>query len=248
MEEMKDQVQQDSPPQEPAKPSGPKVIKKDQAPKEQSETTVKEDVKESKTYKTPDGRELSSDEIYEEYNKLGPEFTRKSQKLAEYEKRESETQERNKRTAEESVSKSPLLDDVPDNVKEAIKQIVSPVIQEALRAKDKEVEKVRSQETFDRRLVELEKKYPGGDGMKKFDKLEILREMQKPTNEIYDPEVLYQRLHWDSYIDSQIKVAMKGKSGGSSTESTSTEAPRKPGEVKNPTTWAEASRNAVSRF
>lgn len=236
-----DQVQPDSPvTQEPDK--GPKVIKKDQAPKEQSETTSEKDVA-SKTYKTPDGRELTPDEIYAEYNKLHPEFTRRSQRLADYERKEAEAAKRNERTAEEAVSQNKLLEDVDPNVKAAIIEIVKGPINEALQAREKEAERRTSQEKFDQRLIELEKKYPG-----KFDKLEILREMQKPTNEIYDPEVLYQKLHWDSFLDDQIKAAMKGKSGSNQTESTSTEAPRKPGEVKSPKTWAEASRNAVSRL
>jgi len=246
-----DQVQQDSPTEvkeeTKVEPKGPRVIKKDQAPVEQSEKS-EEAVDKPKTYKTPDGRELTSDEIYEEYNKLGPEFTRRSQRLAEFEKREAEMQQRNKSTAEQSVSQSKLLEDVDPNVREAIVQIVSPVIQEALSAKEKEATARASQEKFDSRLSELEKKYPGGDGLPKFDRLQILRQMQEPTNEIYDPEVLYQKMNWDTYVDAQIKKAMKGKSGGIQTESTSTETPRKPGETKSPTTWAEASRNAISRL
>jgi hypothetical protein len=242
MEEIleKDQVQTDSP--ETEAPKGAKVIKKDQAPKEQSEKS--EPVVEApKTYKTPDGRDLSPDEIYAEYNKLHPEFTRRSQKLAEYEKREQEATARNERAAEQAVSQNKLLEDVDPNVKAAIIEIVKGPINEALQAREKEAAAKLSQEKFDQRLNELEKKYPG-----KFNKLEILREMQRPENEIYDPEVLYQKLHWDSYLDDQIKAALKGKSGSNQTESTSTEAPRKPGETKPPTTWAEASKNAISRL
>jgi len=249
MEEIKDQVTTESPVV--VESTGPKTIKKDQTPKEQSTESVKGTEVESKKYKVslPDGeREMTSDELYDHYQKIGPEFTRRSQELAEFKRRDTETQERNKRTAEESVSQNKLLEDVDPTVRDAIVKIVSPVIQEALGQRDKAEEQKRSQEAFDKRLIELEKKYPGGDGMKKFDKLEILREMQAPGNEIYDPEVLYQRLHWDSYLDTQLKQAMKGKSGGSSTESTSTEAPRKPGETKTPTTWGEASKNAFSRI
>lgn len=244
----KDQVQQDSPAQEPVK--GPRVIKKDQAPKEQSETTgVSEKVVETpKTYKTPDGRELTPDEIYEEYNKLHPEFTRRSQKLADYEKRESEAALRNERAAEQAVSQNKLLEDVDPNVKAAIIEIVKGPINEALQAREKEAEKKLAQERFDQRLNELEKKYPGGNGLPKFSKLDILRKMQDPTNEIYDPEVLYQKLNWDSYVDAQIKAAMKGKAGSVQTESTATEAPRKPGDTKKPGSWAEASKNAFNRI
>lgn len=37
-------------------------------------------------FRTPDGRELTADQMYEEYNKLLPEFTRRSQELSELRK------------------------------------------------------------------------------------------------------------------------------------------------------------------
>jgi hypothetical protein len=215
-------------------------------PAEQSETTESSEqaVVESKLYKLPDGREVTADDLYREHTEnLLPEFTRRSQKLADYERRMAETESRNKRTAEESIAQSPLLEDVDPTVRDAIVQIVSPEIQKALELRDKQEEEKRNQEAFDKRLNELEKKYPG-----KFKKVEILTAMQDPSNEIYDPEVLFQKLHWDEYLDSQIKAAMKGKSSTASTENTSGEAPRKPGEIKTPTTWAEAARNATSRL
>jgi len=133
-------------------------------------------------------------------------------------------------------------------VRDAIVQIISPVIQEALGERDRVEAQKKDQQAFDSRLSELEKKYPGGNGFPKFDRVKVLQKMQDPANEIYDPETLYQKLNWDSYLDGQIKAAMKGKSGTSSTESTSTEAPKAPGTGKTPTTWLEASRNATSRI
>jgi hypothetical protein len=244
---VQDQVQKDSPVVAEA-PKGPKTIKKDQAPQEQSETTVSEPVKESKLYKLPDGREVSADELYSEHTeKLLPEFTRRSQKLAEIERKESEMQERNKRAAEESVSQNKLLEDVDPSVREAIVQMVSPVIQQAFAERERADAQKRDQEKFDARLKELESKYPGGNGLPKFDRMVILRKMQEPGNEVYNPEVLYKELNWDTYIDYFNKQAMKGKSGGVSTESTSTEAPRRPGETAKPASWAEASRRAATR-
>ena len=228
MEETKDQVQTDTPATE-------------QAPQEQS--TSEQVVSESKLYKLPDGREVSGDDLYKEHTeKLLPEFTRRSQELAEYKRQTQEAEARNKRTTEESVAQNKLLENVDLSVRDAIVQIVSPVIQEALGQRDKAEQIKRDNEVFNNRLTDLEKKYG-----KKFDRTEILRKMQEPTNEIYDPEVLYQKLHWDEYLDEQIKAAMKGKSGGVSTESTATEAPKAPGETTPPKTWAEASRRAVSR-
>lgn len=242
LEETKDQVQTDSS----SEATGPRTIKKDQAPEVQSETTEKVDQVESKKYKIslPDGeREMTPDELYDHYQKIGPEFTRRSQELAELKRQKAEFEEQNKRTAEEAVSQNKLLADVDPTVRDAIVQIVSPVIQEALTAKEKAEQLKREQEAFDNRMTALEKKYPG-----KFNKMEILREMQRPGQEIFDPEKLYQTLHWDDYLDEQIKLAMKGKAGVTQTESTSTEAPRKPGETKSPSTWGEASKNAYSRI
>jgi hypothetical protein len=219
---------------------------------EQSETTNEKDVNkesdESNLFELPDGRKLAGDQLREEYLKLNSEFTRRSQKLSEYERERVETEARNKKSADEAVSKSRLLADVDPTVKDAIIQIVSPVIQEALGEREKAETRRRDQENFDSRLTSLEKKYPGGNGLPKFDKIKILQKMQEPSNEIYDPELLFQRLNWDAWLDAQIRAAMKGKSGSSSTESTSTEPPKAPGTGKTPTTWSEATRNAISRF
>jgi predicted NAD-dependent protein-ADP-ribosyltransferase YbiA (DUF1768 family) len=228
---------------EETKDQGPEGTQVEQPEQTQSETT-KSETPEKELFELPDGRKVDSTTLSKEWKEnFYPEFTRRSQKLADIERTNKETEARNKRTAEESVSKSQLLENVDPAVREAIVNIVSPVIQEALGQRDKAEQVKRENETFNQRLLVLEKKYG-----KKFDRIEILRKMQEPTNEIYDPEVLYQKLHWDEYLDEQIKAAMKGKSGGVSTESTSTEAPKKPGESTAPKTWGEASSRAISRL
>lgn len=212
-----------------------------QASEEQSETT-EENAEVSNLYELPDGRKLAGDALREEYLKLNSEFTKRSQRLAEIERQNQEAEARSKRAAEEAVSQNKLLENVDPTVKDAIISIVSPVIQEALGQRDKAEEEKRVREESMKELDALEKKYP------KFNKIEILKAMQEPANRIYDPEVLYQRLHWDEYLDEQIKAAMKGKSGGVSTESTSTEAPKAPGETTTPKSWSEASKRAISRL
>jgi predicted NAD-dependent protein-ADP-ribosyltransferase YbiA (DUF1768 family) len=225
-EETKDQVQTDS------------------AEQPVTEQSTKSETPEKELYELPDGRKVDSATLSKEWKEnFYPEFTRRSQKLAEIERQKTETEARNKRTAEESVAQNKILEDVDPQVRDAIVKIVSPVIQEALGQRDKAEQVKRDNEIFNQRLTDLEKKYG-----KKFDRVEILKKMQEPTNEIYDPEVLYQRLHWDEYLDDQIKAAMKGKSGGASTESTSTEEPKKPGEATPPKTWSEASKRAQSRL
>jgi predicted NAD-dependent protein-ADP-ribosyltransferase YbiA (DUF1768 family) len=234
MEETKDQDQLGTPVE---------TISNEQPAEEQSETT-KSETPEKELFELPDGRKVDSTTLSKEWKEnFYPEFTRRSQKLAEIERQNAETEARNKRTAEESVSQNKLLENVDPTVRDAIVQIVSPVIQEALGQRDKAEELKRSNEAFDKRLNDLEKKYPG-----KFNKIEILKAMQDPANEIYDPEVLYQRLHWDTFLDEQIKAAMKGKSGGVDTESTSTEAPKAPGETTPAKSFSEATRRAISRL
>lgn len=208
-----------------------------------TEQSTKSETPEKELFELPDGRKVDSSTLSKEWKEnFYPEFTRRSQQLADIKRTNQEAEARNKKTAEESVQKSSLLENVDPSVRDAIVQIVSPVIQEALGQRDKAEQVKRDNEVFDKRLTDLEKKYG-----KKFDRVEILRKMQEPTNEIYDPEVLYQKLHWDEYMDEQIKAAMKGKSGGTSTESTATDEPRKPGDTTPPKTWAEASRRAISR-
>jgi predicted NAD-dependent protein-ADP-ribosyltransferase YbiA (DUF1768 family) len=209
-----------------------------------TEQSTKSETPEKELFELPDGRKVDSSTLSKEWKEnFYPEFTRRSQKLADIERTNKETEARNKRTAEESVAQNKLLENVDPSVRDAIVQIVSPVIQEALGQRDKQEQVKRENEIFDKRLTDLEKKYG-----KKFDRVEILRKMQEPTNEIYDPEVLYQKIHWDEYLDEQIKAAMKGKSGGVTTENTSTEAPKKPGESTPPSGWMEASKRAISRF
>jgi predicted NAD-dependent protein-ADP-ribosyltransferase YbiA (DUF1768 family) len=230
------------------------TIDQEQAGVPQEQTSEVQSEKTSETtadnlFELPDGRKVDASTLSKEWKEnFYPEFTRRSQKLAEIERANRETETRNKKTAEESISQNKLLEDVDPSVRDAIVQIVSPVIQEALSKKDKEAELKQSNAAFEKRLDDLTKKYPGGNGLKKFDKIEILREMQKPTNEIYDPEVLYQRLNWDSFLDYQIKTAMKGKASDVTTEDTSVESPKKPGETGKPSSWSEASRRAASRI
>ena len=239
MEETKDQDQSGTPVE---------TISNEQPATEQSETTkVESDKVLSKAYKIefPDGtsRDMTPDELYDHYQKIGPEFNRKSQELAEYKRQSLEAEARNKRTAEESLSKSTLLENVDPTVKEAIIELTRPEIYKALELRDKQELEKRNNEESLKELDALEKKYPG-----KFNKIEILRKMQDPANRIYDPEVLYQKEHWDEYIDEQIKAAMKGKSGGVNTESTSTEAPKAPGETTPAKSFSEATKRAISRL
>ena len=234
MEETKDQDQSGTPVE---------TISNEQPATEQSETTKSETPEES-LFELPDGRKVDASTLSKEWKEnFYPEFTRRSQQLADIKRQEAETEARNKRTAEESLSKSTLLENVDPTVKEAIIELTRPEIYKALELRDKQELEKRNNEESLKELDALEKKYPG-----KFNKIEILRKMQDPANRIYDPEVLYQKEHWSDYIDEQIKAAMKGKSGGVNTESTSTEAPKAPGETTPAKSFSEATKRAMSRI
>jgi len=246
MEETQDQVQQDS-----QQNQGPELISRieeDDQASEQSDTTSEEDIDESKVFKVnlPDGeKEMTPDELYEHYQKIGPEFTKRSQRLAELEKEKQKWEQDAKKETSKAIEENAYLRDVDPNVKEAIIRIVEPAIEERLRARDEQVQREAENEAFSRRLEELEGKYPGGGGLPKFDIEEIIAQMRE-NGEIFDPEVMYKTLNWDAIIDHYSKEAIKGKKSNVKTEDTSGSTPRKP-DKSSPKTFEEAGRRALSR-
>lgn len=249
MDETNDQVQSDS-----QASSGPEVIRRDQpdqASEGQSETTSEQDVETSKTYKVdfPDGtsKEMSSDELYDHYQKIGPEFTRRSQELAELKRESQEREASAERDATRKIEENELLKNVDPNVKEAIIQMVKPVITETLLEKEREAEQKAANEAFDRKLDKLESDYPGGNGLPKFDRRVVLKAMQDPNNEIYDPEAKFYMMNRATFEDHLIKQALKTKKAGPETETTSSEAPEKPSSP-SPKTLSEASKRAYERL
>ena len=240
MEETNDQVQQDT------QATGPQVLKKEQAPVEQSETTSEVDVKESKLYKLPDGREVTADELYTEHTeKLLPEFTRRSQRLSEYEKKVQETETRAEDIATKAVDSSDLLKSVDPNVKAAIGSIaldtLKSYIQEQEEIKAKEAKNVE----WENRVVSAETKHDGKDGLPAWKRDEMIPFMMK--KEIYDPEEAYYALNREKIEDSLIKKALMDKGVSISTETTGGEAPKKP-QGKTPKTFEEAANAALIRL
>jgi len=226
-----DQVQQDNP-----TPEG----EEGQASEEQSEPT---DVAEAKSEVFTDhlGRELTPKQLHEEYLKTQGYVTKLEQERAEWEKSAQ-------KEAARAVSENNYLKDVDPNVREAIVQIVTPVIEDSLRRRDADEQKRAQDEAFNKRLAELKTKYPGGNGLPKFDEVKVLAAMQDPSNSIFDPEWKFRELHWSEFVDFETKRAIKGKSGGVETESTGGSQPRKPDAAKSPKTWDQAARSAMSRL
>jgi hypothetical protein len=199
-----------------------------------------------KLFKLPDGRELKAEDVYAEYNKLLPEFTKRSQKLADYERQSKEAKAKAEDEARKAAEESDLLKEVSPDVKEAIIQIVKPLFQDYDKHKSEESLKEQQDKQFEAELKSLEVKYDGKNGLPKFDRSRILEKMQEEGNRIFDPETMYQKLHEKEYTDNMIKQALKQKSGGNNLETTGSED-HKPDE-KSPKTWQEASKRAYSRI
>lgn len=106
-------------------------------------------------YDLPDGRKVNAYELQEEYKKLLPEFTRKSQKLAEYEK----TKEINRNLEPEPEWKNPdfvpkTYTELVDIAKaEAVREIRDSFAQEQARTKE-------VQDMIDSELAEIRKGDP----------------------------------------------------------------------------------------
>jgi hypothetical protein len=228
MDEVNDQVQQDS-------PDTP-----DQAVAEQSETST-DVVEEAKPelYKDHLGRELTGEQLQAEYTKTASYITKLEQERAEWEKSAQ-------KEAARAVSENTYLKDVDPNVREAIVQIVTPVIEDSLRRRDDAEQKRAQDEAFTKRLEELKTKYPGGDGLPKFDEIKVLAAMRDPSNSIYDPEWKFREMNWAKFVDYENKRALKGKSSDTNTEDTVSSQPRKPTSDKTPKTFEDAAKATLA--
>ena len=214
--------------------------------KQSSEDSGEEKVSKS-TFKVPDGRELTAEEVYAEYNKLLPEFTKRSQKLAEIERQSQEAKAKAEDDAREAANNSDLMKDLDPSVREAIIQIVKPLFNDYDKRKSEESLKEQQDKQFEAELRSLEGKHDGKNGLPKFDRTRVLEAMQAEGNRIFDPESMYLKLHEKEYTDNLIKQALKQKSGGNNLETTGTEEEHKPDD-KTPKTFAEAAKRAFSRF
>ena len=214
---------------------------------EQSNKESDKGTENPKLFKVPDGRELTAEQVYDEYsNKLLPEFTRKSQKLAEYERQSTEAKAKAEDEARKATLDSDLMKELDPDVKEAIIQIVKPLFQDYDKRKSEESLKDQQDKNFESELKSLEGKYDGKNGLPKFDRTRVLEAMQADGNRIFDPESMYQKLHEKEYTDNLIKQALKQKSGGNNLETTGAED-HKPDE-KSPKSFADAAKRMMSRL
>lgn len=215
----------------------------------------------SKLYKLPDGREVTADQLHSEYaEKLLPEFTRKSQRLAELEK--AEAQRKTQADVESRKASDELLKDVPADVKEVIVQVARPLfeqqmakIEEDNRLKEEQRQRDEADNRFKTQLSDLSAKYNGKNpdliGIPKFDKAEVLAAMQEPDNKIFDPEVKFMEIHRAKFLDLEVRKALQKQKGGNKTESTGVTASSERGTKstgKTPKTLREASQAFLDRM
>lgn len=223
----------------------------DQATQEQSnkeaEPNNSVEVKPEVTVELPDGRKVTPEQAVEEYKKLQADYTRKSQRLSELEKSAQQREVEAKTIAREVTGSHKLLEEAPQDVKEAIGMIAAEILQKELEKRDVEARKREDDAKFEQRLSSLEKEFPGGNGKPKFDRSEVLKAMQDPTNEIFDPKVKFFQMNERTFNDILVKEALKKQSSGTKTEDTTGAAPRKP-EGNAPSNWEEAARNAMHRL
>lgn len=243
--ENKDQAPEDTQVKEPA---GPVTLKKEQATKGQSETTKESEqkVSESKLYKLPDGREVTADDLYKEHTeKLLPEFTRRSQKLSEFEKKAAEMETRAEEIANKAVDENELLKNVDPNVKSVIGNIALDTLKSYL----KEQEEIKAREAksaeWENRFRAAQEKHNGKDGNPVFEKDAMLKFMME--KEIYDPDEAYYAFNREKIEDNLIKKALMNKGAPITTETTGGDAPKKP-QGKSPKTFEEAAKSAYERL
>jgi len=209
----------------------------------------------------PDGRELTADEVFSEHtNNLLPEFTRKSQRLAELEK--AETARREEADVATRKASQDVLKDVPADVQEAIIQVVKPLFQQQMeslaeenRLKEERKLQDEADQRFKTKLSALEKKWDGKNpdlvGIPKFDGKAILKEMQAATNQVFDPELYFMLKHQPKFLNLEVQKALKGQKGGNRTESTGTTSSSDRGTkstATSPKTIREASQAVLNRL
>lgn len=205
------------------------------------------DKKGEKVFKDHFGNELTADQLYENYNKMVPNYTKVTQELADLRKQQESQKGKAGEDARKAVSENVKLQNVPPDVKEAIISIVTPVIEEREKQREAAQAERERASAFDSEIQRLEKQYDGKGGLPKFDKNKVLAKMTESGNRNYDPESVYLQLHRKEYEDFIIKQALKQQRGGSQTEPTGKGEPSKP-EGKTPKTFEEAAKAAISRI
>ena len=198
--------------------------------------------KESKTFKVG-GRDLTADELFEKHTALEKDYTQKSQRLSEIDRASEEGARAEKATQEVAQTQN-----VSPEIREAIMGVVGPEMDKKLG----QMMQARDQQAYwDTSFSKLEQSWDGREGKPKFsdtDRQAIIDEMRNPSNRIYDPEVLYEKLHKAEIRDFEVKQALRKQKGTTRTEKTGTTAAREPDKKTAPKSIGEASARLFERL
>jgi len=178
-------------------------LKDEEKEKTQSETTnqeKKEETPSSPTYKVGN-RDLTPDQLFEEYQRLQSEFTRRSQRLSELEKAKSTTE-----TSSTQQSLSPQDQEVIRELKR-----LGVVTKDEGVTKD-EVEKMREElltsavttstkmSELKQALDELEEDFDGADGTPKVERQKILDFIVQNPNTNLTPLQIAKIVYYDDFV------------------------------------------------
>lgn len=198
---------------------------------------------EPKTYLV-DGREMTADELYENRLAMGKDYTQKAQRLSKIERSFEEGARAEKATQEVAQTQN-----VSPEIREAVLGIVRPEMEREL---NRRMQARDQQAYWDSSFSKLEQTYDGREGKPKFsdaDRQAIIDEMRDPGNRIYDPEVLYEKLHRAEIRDYEVKQALRKQRGTTRTEKTGVTATgREPTKKGAPKSLSEASARLYERL
>ena len=196
-----------------------------------------------KTYQVG-GRDLSADELFEKHTALEKDYTQKAQRLAKIERSFEEGARAEKATQEVAQTQN-----VSPEIREAVLGIVRPEMEKEL---NRRMQARDQQAYWDTSFSKLEQSWDGREGKPKFsdtDRQAIIDEMRDPSNRIYDPEVLYEKLHKAEIRDFEVKQALKKQRGTTRTEKTGVTATgREPTKKGAPKSLSEASARFMERL
>jgi len=218
----------------------------EEATPENQDEVQSEDSKEAPVTYRVDGKDLTPDELYQKHLDLRKGFTQTTQRISALEKKMSER-------ADKSETTQKVLENVPDDVRSAVLEIVKPELNKILSERDRRIAAEERQREWDNKFEHLAKTYDGKGGKPKFnpvtDKERVLEYIQE-TGTVFDPIVAFEMMHKDEIRDYWVKQALSKKSGTAPTERTS----GAPGgstlgrSKKTPKTLSEASESAMRRL
>lgn len=149
-----------------------------------SETTTVEVVEETtpevqaEKYELPDGRKVDAQSLRDEYYKLLPEFTRRSQELAEFKKNKVEPEIAAKAPWEDPNWQPKTWQEVFEAGKQATLRDVSPVLAEVEQAKQQREVYAQAQEAVNTELAALKAQNP------KLNETELFKHANKGFNSL----------------------------------------------------------------